>query len=228
MRVLAVDTSSDRGSVAISQDREVIGEVRLASSVQYSERLFRSIEFLFQHVPFQLSDIDLFAAARGPGSFTGLRVGLAAMTAFVAAHGKPAAGVSTLEALAWKPGLQDVPIVPMIDARRGDIYAALYRRQATGGADDTLVEERAPVVLKPAQWLASLPRQPLIFCGDGAYRYRVLIEQTPGWRIHAMDLYLASTIAELAAMRGGGPLAPLYLRKTDAEIALESAGRSNS
>src|SRR5215813_9589124 len=98
MRVLAVDTSSERGSVCVAEGSEVLGEVRLASSVQYSERLFRSIDFLFQYSPFPLSDIDLFAAARGPGSFTGLRMGLAAMEAFASAHDKPGVGVSTLEA----------------------------------------------------------------------------------------------------------------------------------
>src|SRR5678815_458597 len=112
MRVLAVDTSSDRGSVCVSDNNEVLGEIRLASSVQYSERLFRSVEFLFQHMSFKLSDVDLFAAARGPGSFTGLRVGLAAMEGFVAAHGKPGAGVSTLEALAWKTGFDNVLLAP--------------------------------------------------------------------------------------------------------------------
>ena len=150
------------------------------------------------------------------------------MDAFVAAHNKRGAGVSTLEALAWKTGIQDVLIAPAIDARRGDIYGGLYRRVSGKGQFDRLVEDRPPVVLKPAQWLASLPRAPLIFCGDGAYRYRSLIEEQPGWSIHSMDLYLASTIAELAAMPDSGPLAPLYVRKTDAEIALESTGRPNS
>src|SRR5262245_34445670 len=112
MRVLAVDTSSERGSVCVTDGGQILGEIRLASSVQYSERLFRSVEFIFQHLPLRLSDIDLFAAARGPGSFTGLRVGLAAMNAFSAAHSKPGAGVSTLEALAWKTGICDVLIAP--------------------------------------------------------------------------------------------------------------------
>jgi tRNA threonylcarbamoyladenosine biosynthesis protein TsaB len=207
---------------------DVLGEIRLASSVQYSERLFRSVEFLFRHIPFQLSDIEVFAAARGPGSFTGLRVGLAAMDAFVAAHNKRGVGVSTLEALAWKTGLRDVLIAPTIDARRGDIYGALYRRIETDAQSDRLIEERPPVVLKPAQWFASLPPATLFLCGDGAYRYRSLIEGQPEWSIHSMDLYLAATVAEMAAMPNGGPLAPLYVRKTDAEIALESIGRPNS
>src|SRR5215831_19876718 len=153
MRVLAVDTSSERGSVSITDNGEILGEVRLASSIQYSERLFRSIEFLFQHLPFQLSDIDVFAAARGPGSFTGLRVGLAAMDAFVAAHQRKGVGISTLEALAWKTALRDVLIAPTIDARRGDVYGGLYRRVKGSLGFDTLVEEHAAVVLKPAEWL---------------------------------------------------------------------------
>ena len=228
MRVLAVDTSSERGSVSITDNGETLGEVRLASSIQYSERLFRSIEFLFQHLPFQLSEIDVFAAARGPGSFTGLRVGLAAMEAFVAAHNRRGVGISTLEALTWKTGIRDVLIAPTIDARRGDVYGGLYRRAGGNGQRDSLVEDRPPVVLKPAQWLASLPRKPLVFCGDGAYRYRSLIQECPEWSVHSMDLYLASTIAELASMPNSGPLKPLYVRKTDAEIALESVGRQNS
>jgi len=228
MRVLAVDTSSERGSVCVADRGEILGEIRLATSVQYSERLFRSISFLFDHLPFALSDIDLFAASRGPGSFTGLRVGLAAMDAFVAAHHKRGVGISTLEALSWKTGIRDALLAPTIDARRGDIYGALYRRVGGSDGSETLVEEGPPVVLKPAQWLASLPPEPLIFCGDGAYRYRALIEQQPLWTVHSMHLYLASTIADLAVMPNPGPLAPLYVRKTDAEIALESVGRPNS
>jgi len=180
--------------------------------MQHSERLFRSVDFLFQHLPFKLADIDLFAAARGPGSFTGLRIGLAAMEGF-----------TTLEALAWKAGIHDALIVPTIDARRGEVYGAVYRR-----TEDTLVEERPAVVLKPAEWFASLPRQTLVFCGDGALRYQSEIDETPGWSVHSMDLYLASTIADLAAAPSCGPLKPLYVRKTDAEIARESIGSPNS
>src|SRR3989442_866207 len=227
MRVLAVDTSSERGSVCVADRGEVLGEIRLASSIQYSERLFRSIEFLFQYLPFSLKDIDIFAAARGPGSFTGLRVGLAAMEGFVAAHHNRGAGITTLQALAWKTGVSDALIAPMIDARRGDIYGAVYRRARTGDAFDTLIEEQPPVVLKPAEWLAGLPGGPLGFWGDGAVRYRPLLEQAQ-WRIKSIDLYLASTIAELAIDPNVGPLTPLYVRKPDAEIARESVGSTNT
>ena len=83
-------------------------------------------------------------------------------------------------------------------------------------------------MLKPAEWFATLPRQPLIFCGDAAIRYRTEIEAEGIWAVHPMDLYIASTIAELAGTPNRGPLAPLYVRKTDAEIALESVGGTNT
>ena len=223
MRILAADTSSEHGSVCVTAGHEILGEIRLASSMQHTERLFRAVEFLFQHVPLRLADVDLFVAARGPGSFTGLRVGLAAMEGFAAAHDKPGAGVTTLEALAWKTGLQNTLIVPVIDARREEVYSAVYRREGK-----SLIEEQSAVVLKPAQWFASLPTQPLVFCGNGANRYRSEIMANPEWTIHSMDLYLASAIAELAATPNVGPLHPLYVRKTDAELARESTVGPNS
>ena len=169
MRVLAVDTSSERGSVCVTESGEVVGEVRLSSSMQYSERLFGSVQFLFQYLKFRLDEVDLFMAARGPGSFTGLRIGLAAMEGFVSAFGKEGAGVTTLEALAWNVGSCNDLIAPTVDARRGEVYGGLYRRKG-----NELIEEAPPVVLKPAEWFHSIPRQPVVFCGDGAIRYKDL------------------------------------------------------
>jgi len=216
MRILAVDTSSERGSICISENGEVLGEVRLSTSLQHSERLFGSIEFLFKYLPFQLSDIDLFVAGRGPGSFTGLRVGLAAIEGFASALEKPGAGVSTLEAVAWSAGETASLIAATIDARRGEIYGGLYRRK-----DNELIEQRAPVVLKPAEWFVSLPQQAVVFCGDGAVRYSEGIVSNPNWELRRVDLYLARAISEIALTPGRGPLEPLYVRKTDAEIARE-------
>lgn len=220
MRILAADTSSERGSVCIVDDGQLLGEVRLRSSVQHSDRLFRSIDFLFSYAPFSLADVELFAAARGPGSFTGLRVGLAAMEAFAAAHGKPGAGVSTLEALAWKSGVTGPLIAPVIDARRGEIYTALYRR-----VNDKLTEVKPPVVKAPEEWFASLPESEIVFCGDGALRYREFIRHR-AWLVCDMDLYLATAVAHLAALPDRGPLTPLYVRRAEAEIVRERQNES--
>ena len=210
-----------------------IAEIRLASSMQHAESLFRSLKVLFESLPFALADIDMFVAARGPGSFTGLRVGLAAMDGFAAAHGKQCGGVSTLQALAWKTGIHDTLLAPIIYARREEVYASLCRlskRRARPGEElgEELIEERAAVVLKPAQWFASLPDRELVFCGDGAIRYRSLIEENKKWSIHPMDLYLAGAIAELALTPACGPLEPLYVRRTDAEMAREGVAGTNS
>ena len=215
MRVLAVDTSSERGSVCLTADGEILGEVRLRSSVQHSDRLFRSIDFLFTYAPFTLHDIDLFVAARGPGSFTGLRVGLAAMEAFASAEQKPAAGVSTLEALAWKCNVEGVLLAPVIDARRSEIYAGLYRRE-----NRSITEVRSPEVMRPSLWFSSLPAEPVLFCGDGALRYKEFITQVE-WSVCAVDLYLASALAELAVSADRQPLSPLYVRRAEAEIVKE-------
>jgi len=216
MKIVAVDTTSERGSVCFAENGDILGEIRLATSAQHSERLFRSLEFLLDHVPFGLSDVDLFVAARGPGSFTGLRVGLAAMQGFAAAHGKPGAGVSNLYALAWKTRVgPQALIAPTIDARRGEVYGALYRRTGEG-----LAEERPPGVFNPQVWFESLPDGDIYFCGDGAARYREFITR-PNWFYYNMGLYLASTMAEMAAAGKCESLQPLYVRRTEAEMARE-------
>jgi len=213
MRILAVDTSSERGSVCVVEDGILLGEIRLRRSVQHSDRLFLSVDFLFRYVSFGLSEIDLFVAARGPGSFTGLRVGLAAMEAFAAAHGKQGIGVSTLEALAWRCGATERWIAPVIDARRGEVYGGLYRRSGT-----TLSEIQPPAVMRPEEWFTSLPYSEIVFCGDGALRYREFITHEK-WSVGEVDLYLATALAELALLPCSGPLSPLYVRRTEAEIA---------
>jgi tRNA threonylcarbamoyladenosine biosynthesis protein TsaB len=216
MNILSVDTSSEHGSVAVVADGEPLGEVRLISSIQHSERLFRSIDFLFHHVDLSLDDIDLFAAARGPGSFTGLRIGLAAMEGFAFANGKPSAGISTLAALAWQTGETDGAVAPVLDARRGDVYTALFRREG-----EALLELQPAAVLKPAQWVSGLPEGVISFCGGGVMKYRSLFETKRHCRIVTVDPYLATSIARMAGTSNREDLAPLYIRKSDAEVGRE-------
>ena len=216
MRILAADTSSERGSVCLAEDREILGEVRLRRSVQHSDRLFHSVDLLFRYVDFSLSDVDLFVAARGPGSFTGLRVGLTAMQAFASAEGKSGAGVSTLEAIAWRCGVGERWIAPVIDARRGEVYGGIYIREKS----DVLVEVQPPAVMPPDQWFALLPGSEILFCGDGAVRYREFITR-PKWSFAEVDLYLASALVDLALLGNRAPLSPLYVRRTEAELKRE-------
>lgn len=213
MNILAVDTSSDHGSAAVHVGGRAVAEVRPEAPLQYSENLFSAIDVLLHRAGIGLGGIDLFAAARGPGSFTGLRVGMAAMDGFAFTGKKETAGVSTLAALAWQVGAVEGTIAPVLDARRGEVYGALFERR-----DQELVEVRPPAVLQPAEWLRTLSGDSVVVCGAGAWAHRDLIETRPGCRIVAVSPYLAPTIGEMAGAGHREPLEPLYVRRTSAEI----------
>lgn len=133
---LALDTSSPAGSLAVLQDGRTIGTVSSWTTELYSSRMFRQLEFLLHELSLDISAFDLFAVAVGPGSFTGLRVGLTAVKGWAEVHGKPIATISTLEAVAAQSHATDERLVPVLDARRSQIYFALYQRQQ--GSNDTL------------------------------------------------------------------------------------------
>lgn len=213
MNILAVDTSSEQGSAVIQIEHQVAAEVRKDRSMQYSEHLFHSIDVLFSQVEITLDDIDVFAAARGPGSFTGLRVGLATMEGFAFTTGKKSVGISTLAALAWQAGNVDGHIVPVLDARRGEVYGAVFRRDG-----EELVEVTAPAVLQPAEWLRNLQGTHTVFCGAGVEAHRSLFEANKNWEVVEVNPYLAATVAAMAGTENREPLEPLYIRRTSAEL----------
>jgi tRNA threonylcarbamoyladenosine biosynthesis protein TsaB len=135
MLILAVDTSTRTGSAALLRDNEILAEVSGYEETPYSTRLFRDIAVLQDRTNFRVDQIDLFAVAAGPGSFTGLRVGLTAVKAWAEVHEKPIAAISGLEAIAAEslPGQTTGTsnaqyIAPFLDARRGQLFGAIYRR----------------------------------------------------------------------------------------------------
>jgi tRNA threonylcarbamoyladenosine biosynthesis protein TsaB len=130
--ILSVDTSSRGGSVAVLRDEAVLGVVSTWGDEAYSSRIFRQWEFLLGELKLKLEEFDVFAVGNGPGSFTGLRVGLASAKAWGEAYGRPVAGVSVLEAVAKQCDFPAAVLVPAIDARRGQFYAATYRRTGDG------------------------------------------------------------------------------------------------
>ena len=135
MLILAVDTSTRTGSAALLRDSEILAEVSGYEEPPYSTRLFRDIAVLQDRTSFRVDQVDLFAVAAGPGSFTGLRVGLTAVKAWAEVHGKPIAAVSGLEAIAAESLTGQATfasnaqfIAPFLDARRGQLFGAIYRR----------------------------------------------------------------------------------------------------
>ena len=150
MLILAIDTSTRLGSAAILRDCEVLAEVSGYDETPYSSRLFRDIALLQDRAKCRLDQIDVFAVAAGPGSFTGLRVGLTAVKAWAEVHKKPIAAISGLEAIAMEslaPGAacdSSAPfIAPFLDARRGQLFGAIYRKIRDGSAALALASDES-------------------------------------------------------------------------------------
>ena len=207
MRVLAIDTTSDFGSLALHEDGVTIEELPLHSTEGFSQILFPQIERLLQRHDWPLSSIGIFAAASGPGSFTGVRVGLTAAKGLADALGRGAAGVSNLKALA-SCGTQRTRGVVM-DARRGEVYAAVY---------DSDLQIVSPEAVTPFQrWIASTPKPDEILSPDfSAFRPNL------PWEIPVIERRaLAAAIARIAEATGPSDPALLdanYVRRSDAEL----------
>jgi tRNA threonylcarbamoyladenosine biosynthesis protein TsaB len=158
MLILAVDTSTRTGSAALLRDANVVAEISGYEETPYSMRLFRDIAMLQDRANFRLDQVDVFAVAAGPGSFTGLRVGLTAVKAWAEVHGKPIAAISGLEAIAAESLPDEVLsapttgfIAPFLDARRGQLFGAIYQRNFGEAMGLTLASDES--ILSPEEFL---------------------------------------------------------------------------
>jgi tRNA threonylcarbamoyladenosine biosynthesis protein TsaB len=176
MIVLAVETSTLKGSIALLQDDRALVEFSLQVEETHSSQLLPAIEYVLEISGVTPGEIDAFAVAAGPGSFTGLRIGMAAMKGLAAATEKPIVGVSTLEAMAWNFPFSQNPLCPMIDARMKEVYCAWFRFEA--GTIRRLAEDRA---VAPEKVIEDV-KEPCIFFGSGALRYRQRLLEALGER----------------------------------------------
>jgi len=153
--VLALDTSSPTGSIAVLRDAECRGVISTRSDEPYSSRLFRQLNFLLDELSVKLDEVDLFAVCTGPGSFTGLRVGLAAVKGWAEVYQKPIAAISALEAVATQSQSGAAIVFPVLDARRSQIYAGKYSRNVEKAPDSwtSLWDER---VMTPEEFFLEL------------------------------------------------------------------------
>jgi tRNA threonylcarbamoyladenosine biosynthesis protein TsaB len=145
VRILALETATPLASAALIDAEGVLAEILLKAPMRQLEWLLPAVEGMLRDVEMGLGDIDAIAVSRGPGGFTGLRVGIVTATAWAWSRGIPVLGVGTLEALAAVAGTDDL-VLPMLDAHRGEIAAGLYRGSSTG-APECILE---PVVAPPA------------------------------------------------------------------------------
>lgn len=223
MSVLGIDTSTRFGSVALLAEGRLQGGVEVAGPLDHSERLLPSVEYLLSRLGLAPADLRGIAVTVGPGSFTGVRVGLASARGLARSAGLPSVGVPSLEALAHAASSapDEAWICPWIQAGRGEVYAAAYTASSRGW-----IEVIAPSAAAPERWLESLPACRAWFVGDGAEAYRGLLEERRGGGCVAGPgpWFLAGATARLGEARllgredgPGLPLEPVYLRPSDAE-----------
>lgn len=225
MVILALDTSSAAGSAAVVRDGAVIVERAGDGSRTHGQRLPRELMDVLGEARATLADVDGFAIAVGPGSFTGLRVGIATMQGLSLAGRKLLTPISTFEALAFLARGTGMPIAVWIDARRGQVFGTLY-------AADGRAILAPPTSLTPEEtldaWTAVLGAGPVQFAGDGAIHYATAIRERlgEGAVIPSEGPALAGAIGVLAATGAGRAVAPhavvpMYVRRPDVELARE-------
>lgn len=226
MYILGIETSTKTGSVAVVSEDAVIAQYSLNIEVTHSERLMSTVDRVLMDTGMSLSQIDGYAVAIGPGSFTGLRIGLATVKGLALATNTPIAAVPTLKALAWHLPHAAHPICPLLDARKKEVYAALY---AFEGSE---LKQRMPEQVIALSRLADMIQERTIFTGEGAHLFRDEIERVFGERAlfapRSAILPSAAAVAELglAMMQDNKQadpesLAPMYIRRPEAEVAWE-------
>ena len=223
MRILAVDTATKSCSVAVTENETILGEITQVSEQTHSKHLLEMVHAVMREVGLSLSELDGFAVTRGPGSFTGLRIGISSIKGLALAMNRPVVGISSLLTLAQQIEPTALLVCPLIDARKGEVYTSIYRYGADGLAPE--LEERVLVPLEAVQTIHS----PCIFVGSGAILYRDLIIDQLGelasFAPEDRHIIQASTVAFLGLKRfesgDAGEVAdlvPFYIRKSDAEL----------
>ena len=221
--MLGIDTAGRSGSVALVDETQLLASFYLQRSPPFSSHLMRLVDAVFAQAGCRISDLGGVAVSLGPGGFTSLRVGLATAQGLAMATGKPLIGCSTFEALvAMTAGWQGI-VCPMLEARRGEVYAALYCRQ------ETTVCEVMPGMVTTPDTLCTLVTERTLFLGSGVRAYRAFLASTLG--THAVCLEnvvegeLAASVAHLGQARlhnastaARQTLTPLYVRAADARL----------
>ena len=222
MNILAVDTSGNVCSVAVLADEKIICEIYVDNKRNHSVTLGPMIDECLRRSEMTLEDIDLFGCAAGPGSFTGLRIGIGVIKAFCQSTGKKCVAVNTLDALAQNLEGDDRTICAVIDARRMDVYSAIY------SGSKRISQYRA---MQIDELLEELNGQNVVFVGDGSIVFKEKIENAGfGTANGTCALQHAGSVGILAYRNAGNAvsayeLEPFYLRKTQAERVYEQKHR---
>ncbi|OGP91644.1 MAG: tRNA (adenosine(37)-N6)-threonylcarbamoyltransferase complex dimerization subunit type 1 TsaB [Deltaproteobacteria bacterium RBG_16_48_10] len=223
MKILGIDTSTSCGSVGLIDDDSVISDCLLGNSITHSERLLHSIEHVLKQSRWAIEDLDGWAISLGPGSFTGLRIGVSTIKGLAFATRKPVAGIPTLDALASNVSPTPYLICPILDARKGEVYTAFYRYE-----EDTLKKLSAYQAINP-EHLTKKIEEKTIFLGTGAKTcgdyLRNAIPALATFVPGSLNLPRGAVIARLGLERiqrhevlDLSTFTPIYVRASEAEI----------
>lgn len=224
MLTLAFDTSSKTVAVALLRDDVIIYDAIINIDLNHSEVLLSAINYACLQTRIKISEIDLFACIIGPGSFTGLRIGVSTLKGLMLATGKPAVGISSLAALALNVGKSSKIICSAMDAGRGQVYTAFYRYNENGLLDQIGTDK----AVDPREIILN-PEQEIIFVGDGAIKYSGIISNNINNKINiassAQQYIRASSVGILGREKynrnellNAETFVPVYLRSADARV----------
>lgn len=223
MKILGIETSTIMGSVGLIEDDRPVVQYSLSIEVTHSERLLDTVDRLLHDARVPLDAIDGFAVSTGPGSFTGLRIGLGTIKGLCMVTGRQAAGVSTLEALAHNLPFCSHTVCPVLDARKGEVYTAFFKYDENG----SIIRITEDMAISP-ELLAEKIEGPVVFLGDAVNVYRALLKERLGDRAFfaPVNCILPSglSIAKIGMRKliNGDVLSPSgvpeYIRKSEAEV----------
>ncbi len=227
--ILSIETATGCGSVSLTrggvENGRLLAEATAQPEITHSRRLLGSVDWVMKAAGVSWTDIDGIAVSLGPGSFTGLRIGMAAAKGLVLAAKVPFIGVQTLDAIALSCPIIDNPLWCLLDARKQEVYAACYKPDVTGRP----VQISPAVAIRPEK-LADRITEPSILIGPGVAQYHDLFAGID--RVQLVPAALSSPIASRLGFLAAEQLdrgevldpssaAPLYVRASEAEINLE-------
>ena len=229
LKILAVDTSASVASAAVMEDSKLLGEYTVNHKKTHSQKLMPMIKELMESLELIPTDIDIYAASIGPGSFTGLRIGVTTIKSIAFASAKPVISVPTLDALALNIPLTESLVCPLMDARNNQVYTALYKREK---GRQVKITEYMGIKIDELIELIQGKNHKVVFVGDGVYlhgdelkcKLGEYCEIAPG----SLLLQRASSVAQAGLMMAAEgrvescfEMVPFYLRKSQAERELE-------
>lgn len=226
MKYLTIDTTTKVTALALAENGNLVAEGFLHTTKTHSERIIPMLDQVLEAAAWKLKDLDFIGVVRGPGSFTGIRIGIATAQGLAQVLKLPLIGVLSLDALAWAGYGRSEEIVPILDARKNEWYTAQYRWSEV---EQKPLRVKEPFAGEPARWLSELAglEHSVLFVGDAVPRYADIIRERLGEKAVLLPDYLALPRGAYTAQsvwwegqktQQGGLTEPYYIRASEAEV----------